>query len=168
MGIPKGSCNIVYGPVYWFRQKFIEPAQGESFPWYHRRFNRVPGIEECYTEDVVCREEANHQFKRDWLVEEEIVYLLRERMNDCFFYEKGTGVAHMQVSPQPLVDVSEGSTHVCKPLYDAYEKAAENYYIKYGEVSRYYVINLNVVIMMVYTSSPPGDVKHKFIVLFSI
>ena len=84
------------------------------------------------------REEANHQFKRDWLVEEQIVHLLRERMHDCFFYEKGTGLAHMQVSPQPLVDVSEGSTHICKPLYDAYEKAAENYYIKYGEVSRYY------------------------------
>ena len=71
-------------------------------------------------------------------MEEQIVHLLRERMHDCFFYEKGTGLAHMQVSPQPLVDVSEGSTHICKPLYDAYEKAAENYYIKYGEVSRYY------------------------------
>merc|ERR1712107_962300 len=103
-GFQKALDNIVYGPVYWFRQKFIEPAQGESFPWYHRRFNRVPGIEECYTENAVCREEANHQFKRDWLVEEQIVHLLRERMHDCFFYEK----------------------------------AAENYYIKYGEVSRYY------------------------------
>ena len=83
------------------------------------------------------REEANAQFKRDWLVEEEIVYLLRERMNDCFFYEKGTGLAHMQVSPQPLIDLTEGSTHVCKPLYDTYEKAAQNYFIKYGEISRY-------------------------------
>ena len=82
----------------------------------------------------MIREEANHQFKRDWLVEEEIVYLLRERMNDCFFYEKGTGLAHMQISPQPLVDVSEGSTHVCKPLYDAYQQAAQNYFIKYGEI----------------------------------
>ena len=44
----------------------------------------------------------------------------------------------MQVSPQPLVDVSEGSTHVCKPLYDAYEQAAQNYYIKYGEMSKFY------------------------------
>ena len=83
------------------------------------------------------REEANAQFKRDWLVEDEIVYLLRERMNDCFFYEKGTGLAHMQVSPQPLIDLTEGSNHVCKPLYDTYEKAAKNYFIKYGEISRY-------------------------------
>ena len=47
-------------------------------------------------------------------------------------------MAHMQVSPQPLVDVSEGSSHVCKPLYDAYEQAAQNYYIKYGEMSKFY------------------------------
>ena len=43
-----------------------------------------------------------------------------------------------QVSPQPLIDVKEGSTHVCKPIYDAYQNAAENYFIKYGEISHYY------------------------------
>ena len=46
---------------------------------------------------LIVREEANAQFKRDWLVEEEILSILRERMHDCFFYEKGTGLAHMQV-----------------------------------------------------------------------
>ena len=40
---------------------------------------------------LYCREEANAQFKRDWLVEEEIITLLRARMQDCYFYEKGTG-----------------------------------------------------------------------------
>ena len=45
----------------------------------------------------IYREEANTQFKRDWLVEEEILHILRERMHDCFFYEKGTGLAHLQV-----------------------------------------------------------------------
>ena len=40
---------------------------------------------------LCCREEANAQFKRDWLVEEEIITLLRARMQDCYFYEKGTG-----------------------------------------------------------------------------
>ena len=59
-------------------------------------------------------------------------------MNDCFFYEKGTGLAHMQINPQPLIDIQEGSKHPCKPLYDAYEQAAQNYFIKYGEISRYY------------------------------
>ena len=43
-----------------------------------------------------------------------------------------------QVSPTPLVDLKEGSSHVCKPIYDAYQNAAENYFIKYGEISHYY------------------------------
>ena len=68
------------------------------------------------------REEANQQFKRDWTVEQEIVHILRQRMNDCFFYEKGTGLAHMQVKPKALIDLSEGSQHVCKPIADAYER----------------------------------------------
>ena len=46
---------MVNGPVSWFRSKVVEPARGESYPWYHRQFQRVPGIEECLTEDVVCR-----------------------------------------------------------------------------------------------------------------
>ena len=127
--------SLVFGPVRWFRKTVVEPARGESYPWYHRQYQRVPSIDECYTEDVVCREEANQQFKRDWTVEQEIVHILRQRMNDCFFYEKGTGLAHMQVKPKALIDLSEGSQHVCKPIADAYERAAENYFIKYGEIS---------------------------------
>ena len=71
---------------------------------------------------MLNREEANFQFKRDWLVEQEILSLLRERMNDCFFYEKGTGLTHMQLKPKPIIDLSNGSEHVCKPIADAYER----------------------------------------------
>merc|ERR1712243_150108 len=74
------------------------------------------------------------QYQRDLRVEQEIVFLLRQRMNDCFFYEKGVGLAHMQVDPKPVLDLTEGSTHICKNLKDTYERAAENYFIKYGEL----------------------------------
>ena len=47
--------SIVFGPVYWLRKTVVDPLKSEAYPWYHRRFNRVPGIEDCYTEDVVCR-----------------------------------------------------------------------------------------------------------------
>ena len=47
--------SIVFGPVYWLRKTIVDPLKTEPYPWYHRRFNRVPGIEDCYTEDVVCR-----------------------------------------------------------------------------------------------------------------
>merc|ERR1719500_1551864 len=74
------------------------------------------------------------QYHRDRLVEGQIVHLLRQRMNDCIFYEKGVGLAHMQVSYRSVMDLSEGSNHCCAPLKATYERAAENYFIKYGEL----------------------------------
>merc|ERR1712080_585409 len=103
--------------------------------WYHRQFQRVTSIEDCDVSDMTCRFEANQQFLRDWAVEAEMLGLLRQRMNDCFFYEKGTGVAHMQsFKVHPVIDLDEGSEHVCKPLFDTYNNAAKNYFIKYGEL----------------------------------
>jgi hypothetical protein len=88
--------------------------------------------------DVVCRVEANQQFRRDWLVEAEMLGLLRQRMHDCFFYEKGTGLSHIQtVKVHPVIDMEEGSTHICKPLFDTYNTAAKNYFIKYGELGHH-------------------------------
>ena len=54
-------------------------------------------------------------------------------MMDCFFYEKGTGIQAW--GDDPPVDVSEGSKHPCKPIKDTYDRAAENYFIKYGEMA---------------------------------
>ena len=70
-------------PVQWFRKTVVEPSRGESYPWYHRQFRRIPSIDECYIDDILCREEA-------YLGSSATVNLLRERMNDCFFYSKGT------------------------------------------------------------------------------
>lgn len=36
-----------------------------QYPWYHQQYRRVPTIDECYTDDVVCFIEANEQYKRD-------------------------------------------------------------------------------------------------------
>ena len=33
--------------------------RGEPQAWYHRKYPRVTGIEDCYTEDIVCRSEHN-------------------------------------------------------------------------------------------------------------
>ena len=55
LSLLRAMDSIVFGPVYWLRKNVVDPLKTEPYPWYHRRFNRVPGIEDCYTEDVVCR-----------------------------------------------------------------------------------------------------------------
>lgn len=73
---------------------------------------RVPTIDTCYTDDFVCIFEANDQFKRDKLVDSEIVSILRKRFEDCMLYEAPD---HMKK---------------CQPILDTYEKAAENWFTK--------------------------------------
>ncbi|EZA49570.1 NADH dehydrogenase [ubiquinone] 1 beta subcomplex subunit [Ooceraea biroi] len=101
-------------PVTYVREKFVEPNQ-KKYPWYHQQFRRVPTIDECYTDDVVCYVEANSQFCRDKLVDDEIVYILRSRFEQCAFY-------HGE------------DKHVCDDLRNIYEEAATNWFIKYGDM----------------------------------
>jgi NADH dehydrogenase (ubiquinone) 1 beta subcomplex subunit 10 len=49
----------------------VEPNQ-KKYPWYHQQFRRVPTIDQCYADDVVCDFEATAQFKRDRL---DLLYL---------------------------------------------------------------------------------------------
>lgn len=45
-------------------EKIVEPSQKKSV-YYHRRYRRVPTIDECTVNDPLCYFEANEQFKRD-------------------------------------------------------------------------------------------------------
>ena len=45
-------------------EKLVVPNQ-KKYPWYHQQYRRVPTIDECYTDDIVCYTEADCQFKRD-------------------------------------------------------------------------------------------------------
>jgi hypothetical protein len=85
-------------PAKFVREKIVEPNRGPEYPWYHRRYRRVPTIDQCYMEDIVCREEANHQYGRDKGVESMIVDLLHQRFQDCILYDfpdqNETGTCH--------------------------------------------------------------------------
>ncbi|XP_053988346.1 NADH dehydrogenase [ubiquinone] 1 beta subcomplex subunit 10 [Hylaeus volcanicus] len=105
---------LIDRPVVFFREKIVVPNQ-KKYPWYHQQFRRVPTIETCDIEDIVCRIEADSQFKRDKMVDEEIVAILRQRYEDCAWenYE---------------------DKELCLDLHKTYEDAAEAYFIKYGDL----------------------------------
>ncbi|XP_071813426.1 NADH dehydrogenase [ubiquinone] 1 beta subcomplex subunit 10-like [Apostichopus japonicus] len=107
----------VDGPVTAIRG-FIERQheKREPFYYYHRRYRRVPGVEDCLEGDHVCIYEADMQFKRDRKVEQQIINLLREELNVCFRTE---GVNAHQL---------------CKKELEDFEQASDNYETKYGEL----------------------------------
>ncbi|KAL3273482.1 hypothetical protein HHI36_014923 [Cryptolaemus montrouzieri] len=109
----------IEAPVVWVREKIVEPNQ-KVYPWYHQKFRRVPTIDECYTDDPVCYFEANEQYRRDRLVDDEIVQILRQRYEHCMMYEAPD---HMEK---------------CKGLYETYKEAATNWFIKYGDLGGYH------------------------------
>jgi NADH dehydrogenase (ubiquinone) 1 beta subcomplex subunit 10 len=94
----------------------VEPNQ-KQYNWYHRKFRRVPTIDECFADDKLCIYEANSQYKRDRLVDSEIVSILRMRMDDCVREE------YPDHAP------------ICFQMKAAYEKAAENWFIKCKEIN---------------------------------
>merc|ERR1712106_906675 len=100
----------------WFRKTVIDPSRGEPYPWYHRQYQRVPTIDECYVDDIVCREEANLQFKRDWLVEQEILSLLRERMRIACFMRREQESLTCRSSPSLSLTLPLGQTMCASPL----------------------------------------------------
>ncbi|XP_063700919.1 NADH dehydrogenase [ubiquinone] 1 beta subcomplex subunit 10 [Culicoides brevitarsis] len=106
------------GPVTWFRKSIVEPNQ-KQYPWYHQQFRRVPTIDECYTDDRVCQFEADEQFRRDKMVDNEILTILRQRFEDCVFYEAPDHVAK------------------CQGFMDYLKRAEENWFTKYGDLGAY-------------------------------
>lgn len=78
--------NTDYVTFHVIAETIVEPNQ-KNYPWYHEQFRRVPTIDQCYTDDKVCRYEAQQQFRRDRMVDNEIINILRIRFEDCMLYE---------------------------------------------------------------------------------
>ena len=110
----KAMIYTLDGPVTLFREKIVEPNQ-KKYPWYHQKFRRVPSIEECHERDIGCYYEANSQFHRDMLVEQEIVAILRRRYEDCCWtnFEEKT---------------------ICADLLKTFNEVSTAYFIKYGDL----------------------------------
>ena len=114
----KKILRAIDGPVTWFRETVVVPNQ-KQYPYYHRIYNRVPNIDECYEGDPVCMWEANEQYKRDKDVDGAIVNILRRRYEECVSYE------------------GHERHERCKKINDDYDEAALNFFIKYGDLGAY-------------------------------
>ncbi len=52
--------------VVFFLERIIEPLRARNSPvYYHRKYNRVPTVDECDVDDMVCVYEATDQMNRD-------------------------------------------------------------------------------------------------------
>ena len=47
--------GLFVAPVVWFHENVVEKFRGEEYPYYHRRYRRVPTIDECYFHDHACQ-----------------------------------------------------------------------------------------------------------------
>lgn len=104
--------------LFLFSDTIVTPNQ-KNYPWYHRQFRRVPTIDECYENDSVCYFEANQQFKRDKLVDCNVIKILRRRFEDCVLYE------------------GPDCTTKCRPLREQYLEASANWFTKYGDLGAF-------------------------------
>ncbi|KAL7645588.1 UNVERIFIED_CONTAM: hypothetical protein RMT77_003974 [Armadillidium vulgare] len=114
----KSVSNIVNAPVVWFRETIVVPNRPQYY-WYHKKFRRVPTIDECYTDDIICCTEAEEQFKRDKRIDAGIVNILRNRMEECNYYER------------------PDHRRKCVKVTQDYNEAANNYFIKYGDLGAF-------------------------------
>ncbi|TRY76961.1 hypothetical protein TCAL_07308 [Tigriopus californicus] len=116
------AFSIFLGPAK-FIADLTDKPQREQYPWYHRRFQRVPTIDECYTDDNVCRFEANQQFIRDRQVDRAILNILQNRFWNCCSHNMGKEFA------------AADPRSPCYQLKQDHATATTNYYIKYGDTS---------------------------------
>jgi NADH dehydrogenase (ubiquinone) 1 beta subcomplex subunit 10 len=109
--------TIIDAPVTAFREKVVEPAQSRNkLYYYHRRYRRVPTIDECDVEDPICYYEANEQYRRDKQVEDNILAILRQRRIECEHYH------------------GHDASKYCQKVTDDYLTAETNWFIKYGDI----------------------------------
>uniref|UniRef100_A0A0K0G1K4 NADH dehydrogenase [ubiquinone] 1 beta subcomplex subunit 10 n=1 Tax=Strongyloides venezuelensis TaxID=75913 RepID=A0A0K0G1K4_STRVS len=103
-------------PATFVRENIVEPLHDKyKKPYYHRRFNRVPEIDQCGVNDMACFYEANEQYRLDKLVDGNILDILKQRVDRCLNYD-------------------ERNINKCANVIEDMEESELNFFIKYGEM----------------------------------
>lgn len=109
---------VVDAPATAVRELIVDPLQSKNKSYYyHRRYRRVPTIDECHVNDPLCKFEAQDQFRRDKKVDDEILIILRQRRLECEHYHGRTD-----------------AEKYCKKIKDDYITAETNWFTKYGDI----------------------------------
>jgi len=109
---------IVDAPVTAFRELVVDPMHSKNKSYYyHRRYRRVPTIDECHVNDPLCKFEAQEQFRRDKKVDDEILIILRQRRLECEHYHGRTD-----------------AEKYCKKVKEDYLTGEANWFTKYGDI----------------------------------
>lgn len=118
--------ETVRAPVHWLREKVLE-YKGPKYYWYHKKFNRVLPIDECYHDDRACFYEANLEYRRNYLVDRQTLNILLSRYQNCTYWNiQNKGYRGGMVVEEE-----------CEPYRQKYLEEEINFYIKYGELKAF-------------------------------
>jgi len=117
--IVKAFTYTVDAPVTWFRDKIEILQKRNRYFYYHEKYRRVPTIDQCDVNDILCIYEADMQWRRDRRVDQEITKILRKRMEDCWAREQ------------------QSSLQNCKEEVAVYDREARHFGTKYSEMGAF-------------------------------
>ncbi|XP_053707977.1 NADH dehydrogenase [ubiquinone] 1 beta subcomplex subunit 10 [Synchiropus splendidus] len=103
-------------PVTTFRGAIDSLQSKKKLVYYHQKFRRVPYLTECVEGDYVCYYEAEMQWRRDHLVNQEILKIVQERLQACHYRE------------------GESYEQNCAKELKLFEEVAKNFNTCYGDL----------------------------------
>ncbi|KAJ1363288.1 hypothetical protein KIN20_023123 [Parelaphostrongylus tenuis] len=132
-------------PATWFRETIVEPTNNRNrLPYYQRKLNRVPEIDECGVNDKACFFEANEQYRLDKMVDGFILQILRQRADRCLLYHETNlspcakicfiFLCFLLFLPSSFHFFSSLATIIDFQVIEDLEENELNFFIKYGEL----------------------------------
>ncbi|XP_071329905.1 NADH dehydrogenase [ubiquinone] 1 beta subcomplex subunit 10 [Trachinotus anak] len=91
-------------PVTTFRDAVESMRAKNKSVYYHQKFRRVPELTACLVDDYVCQREAEVQWRRDYIVDQEIVKVIQERLRAC---QQREGASYEQNCAKEILQFNE-------------------------------------------------------------